>query len=222
MDGGHGALLTLALVEITPASHDVDTAAGTARVHVHAPASARALLLLGHGAGGALHSADLEAARDAALAGQIAVGLVEQPWRVAGRRTAAPAAQLDAAWRDVAAALRDDRPLLVGGRSSGARVACRTADALGAVAVLVLAFPLVSPRGASRLAELLAPGVPRQVVQGSRDSFGVPDPSPGVAVHVVCGADHSFRVRKADGRTAADVRAEVCGVVTAWLAQALT
>ena len=191
-------------------------------MHLHTPPAARGLLLLGHGAGGAVHTADLETARDAALAAQLAVGLVEQPWRVAGRRIAAPAAQLDAAWRDVAHALRDDRPLVVGGRSSGARVACRTADAVGAVAVLALAFPVTSPRGVSRLAELQQPRVPRLVVQGSRDSFGVPEPEPGVAVHVVAGADHGFRVRRADGRTAADVRAEVSGVVSDWLSQALT
>lgn len=209
-------------MDVTPALHEIDTAAGPARVHVHTPTAPRALLLLGHGAGGALRSADLEAARDAAVGAHVEVGLVEQPWLVAGRRIAAPAGQLDAAWRDVVAAVRGHRRVLVGGRSSGARVACRTADQLGALAVLALAFPLVSPRGVSRLPELQAPRAPRLVVQGSRDSFGVPEAEPGVAVHVVAGADHSFRARRADGRTTADVRAEVCAVVTQWLAQALT
>jgi predicted alpha/beta-hydrolase family hydrolase len=201
---------------------EVETPAGTARAHLETPPGARALLLLGHGAGGGLDSPDLRTARAAALSAGVAVALVEQPWRVAGRRVAAPASQLDAAWRAVVAALPARGPLLVGGRSSGARVACRTAEVTGAAAVLALAFPLVSPKGASRLAELQAPSVPRLVVQGSRDPFGVPGLEPGVDVHVVAGADHSFRVRRTDGRTASEVRQELAEVLDRWLAQTLT
>ena len=207
---------------VTSALQEVETPSGPARVHVESPPAPRALLLLGHGAGGGLESPDLRTARSVALDAGVAVGLVEQPWRVAGRRIAEAAPRLDAAWLAVVEAVRGDGPLLVGGRSSGARVACRTADAVGATAVLALAFPLVNPKGASRLAELQAPSVPRLVLQGARDPFGVPQPEPGVEVHVVAGADHSFRVRRADGRTAAEVRAELEAAVAGWLAQTLT
>jgi predicted alpha/beta-hydrolase family hydrolase len=107
---------------------------------------------------------------------------------------------------------------VTGGRSSGARVACRTAEETGAAAVLLLAFPLEPPRsGRTRLPELLAPRVPRLVVQGARDAFGVPTTAPGVQVHVVAGADHAFAVRRKDGRAPAEVVAEVEGAVRDWL-----
>ena len=200
----------------------VPTRRGPARVHLDEGRSqAGGLLVLGHGAGGGVAAPDLQAARSAALAAGLGVALVEQPWRVAGRRVAEAPPHLDTAWLSVLADLAPAGPLVVGGRSAGARVACRTAEATGAVAVLCLAFPLVAPNGRSREEELLTPAVPRLVVQGSRDAFGVPAPAPGVAVHVVDGADHGFRVRKADGRTAAEVRAEVGDVVGAWLARVL-
>jgi len=208
----------------TPALHpcsvrEVDTPAGPARAWTQGPCDAAATLVLGHGAGGGVEAVDLLAARDAALAAGLAVVRVEQPWRVAGRRVAQAPPRLDVAWSSVVATLAG--PLVVGGRSAGARVACRTAGDLGAVAVLALAFPLQAPR-ASRLDELRLPHVPRLVVQGARDAFGVPEPEPGVAVHVVTGADHGFAVRRQDGRTQADVAAEVQAVVGAWLAQVLT
>jgi hypothetical protein len=149
-------------------------------------------LVLGHGAGGGVDAPDLLAARDAGLAAGLRVVRVEQPWRVQGH-------------------------------SAGARVACRTAAATGALGVLALAFPLHPPGrpDRSRLAELQLPEVPRLVVQGARDAFGVPEPEPGVEVHVVAGADHGFAVRRKDGRTAEQVAAEVRRVVAAWL-QTLT
>jgi predicted alpha/beta-hydrolase family hydrolase len=181
---------------------DVGTPSGPARAHVHAVRGARALLVLGHGAGGGVAARDLVAATAAAQAAGVAVALVEQPYRVAGRRSPAPAARLDAAWTAVVDALRtgtDVRgPVVVGGRSSGARVACRTAAATGAVGVLCLAFPLQPPRRApagpapSRLAELDAVAVPVLVVQGERDPFGVPPPAPGRTVVTVTG-DHALR-----------------------------
>jgi predicted alpha/beta-hydrolase family hydrolase len=153
-------------------------------VHVHPAAPpARAALVLGHGAGGGVSSPDLVAASDAALSLGVSVALVEQPYRVAGRRSPAPAAQLDAAWLAVVAHLRarefEGLPLVVGGRSSGARVACRTAGEAGAAAVLCLAFPLHPPGRAddpskSRLPELAAVNVPVLIVQGQRDPFGIP------------------------------------------------
>ena len=178
-------------------------------------------MVLGHGAGGGIDAPDLLAVRDAAVGLGLQVVRVEQPWRVRGGRVAEASARLDAAWLAVCADLvTGGGPLVLGGRSSGARVACRTADALGASAVLALAFPLVPPGRPerSRLAELELPGVPRLVVQGERDPFGVPHAGPGVRVHVVAGADHSFAVRRKDGRTGPEVLAEVREVVGAWLA----
>lgn len=195
---------------------DVVTARGPARAHVDA--GGRPLLVLGHGAGGGPGAPDLLAARDGALAAGWTVVRVEQPWRVAGRRVAEAPKHLDSAWHDVLTTFDRSGPLVLGGRSSGARVACRTATAAGAAAVLALAFPLVPPgRDASRLDELLLPHVPRLVVQGSRDAFGVPASSRGVQVHVVAGADHGFSVRRQDGRTRGEVLDEVRGVVQAFL-----
>ena len=196
---------------------DVPTPVGPARTWSEGPAGAP-VLVLGHGAGGGVEAPDLLAARDGALHAGLRVVRVEQPWRVRGRKVAEAPARLDAAWAAVLAGL--DGPLVVGGRSAGARVACRTAEQVGAVGVLALAFPL-APAGRldrSRLPELLAPAVPRLVVQGSRDAFGVPDPAPGVEVAVVRGADHAFGVRKADARTAQGVEAEISELVGHWLA----
>jgi predicted alpha/beta-hydrolase family hydrolase len=195
---------------------EVTTPRGLARVHLDD--GKRGLLVLGHGAGGGPEAPDLLAARDGAVAAGFSVARVEQPWRVAGRRVAAPTAHLDEAFLAIVAQLQYDGPLVLGGRSSGARVACRTATALEANAVLALAFPLVPPgRTASRLAVLAMPTVPRLVVQGSRDAFGMPSRRKGVKVHVVDAADHSFAVRRQDGRARKDVLAEVQDVVRKWL-----
>jgi predicted alpha/beta-hydrolase family hydrolase len=214
---------------------EVETPRGPARVQLDA--GAHGLLVLGHGAGGGPEAPDLLAARDGALAAGFSVARVEQPYRVAGRRVAAPTAQLDEAFLAIVAQLTEppphleiapaisaelhlpfQGPLVLGGRSSGARVACRTATALGASAVLALAFPLVPPgRTTSRADELAMPTVPRLVVQGSRDAFGLPAAGDGVDVHVVAGADHAFAVRKQDGRARRDVLAEVQDVVRKWL-----
>jgi uncharacterized protein len=179
---------------------EIDTPHGPARAHLREVARPRAALVLGHGAGGGVQAPDLVAAAAAAEQAGVAVALVEQPYRVAGRRSPAPAHQLDAAWtavveRLLARELRGLR-LVAGGRSSGARVACRTAAATGAVGVVCLAFPLQPARrsGAapSRLPELEAVGVPVLVVQGERDPFGVPPQAPGRRVVVVRG-DHGLK-----------------------------
>ena len=178
---------------------EFDTPHGQANVHLHRVAEPRAALVLGHGAGGGVGAPDLVAATAAAQAAGLTVALVEQPYRVAGRRSPAPAAQLDTAWVAVVEQLRDDVlrgfPVFVGGRSSGARVACRTAGATGAVGVICLAFPLRPPGRASapsRLPELDAVTVPTLVVQGEGDPFGMPPPSKLRTVVAVPG-NHSLR-----------------------------
>jgi uncharacterized protein len=177
---------------------DVQTPRGLARVVLAVPDEAPvSLLALGHGAGGDVTAPDLVAVRDAALAAGVAVALVTQPYRVAGRRAPAPAPALDEAWRAVIGAVVKrvpDVPLVVGGRSSGARVACRTANELGAAAVVALAFPLHPPGKPERSrADELATGVPTLVVNGDRDPFGVPPGGPGVEVHVLPGERHDLR-----------------------------
>jgi uncharacterized protein len=178
---------------------EVDTPHGRANVHVHPADQPRAALVLGHGAAGGVTAPDLVAVTEVARSEEISVALVEQPYRVAGRRSPAPAHQLDAAWTAVVDQLRAGElgglPLVVGGRSSGARVACRTAEATGAVAVLCLAFPLQPPGRAerpSRLPELDAVKVPTLVVQGARDPFGTPPAGARRKVVQVPG-DHSLR-----------------------------
>jgi predicted alpha/beta-hydrolase family hydrolase len=172
--------------------------------------------VLGHGAAGGVTAPDLAAATDVARSERLTVALVEQPYRVAGRRSPPRAPQLDAAWIAVVARLRERElsglSLIVGGRSLGGRVACRTAGGLGAIAVLCLAFPLQPRRRAtgsappSRLPELEQVLVPTLIVQGERDPFGIPPSSASRSVVLVPG-DHSLR---------ADVGA-VGAAVGAWL-----
>jgi predicted alpha/beta-hydrolase family hydrolase len=175
----------------------VPTPRGDAGVTLDRPAGVpTALLLLGHGAGGTIDSADLVAVTVAAVAAGYAVARVTQPYRVAGRKSPPRAPILDEAWLAVAAqVVIPELPLVVGGRSSGARVACRTATALGAAAVVAIAFPTHPPRTPEkdRLAELAAPTVPVLVVQGERDPFGIPPEAPGRTVTVLPGATHTIR-----------------------------
>ena len=172
---------------------DLDTPHGPARVHLRPAKAARGWVVLGHGAGGGVGARDIVAAADAAHAEGFSVALVEQPYRVAGRRSPAPAAQLDAAWIAVIEGLDIEGPLIAGGRSAGARVACRTAAATGAAGVLCLAFP-VHPPGRpekTRLGELDDVTVPVLVVQGTADPFGMPPDAPGRTVVKVPG-NHSL------------------------------
>jgi uncharacterized protein len=199
---------------------EVETPHGRANVHLHPVREPRAALVLGHGAAGGVSARDLVAATEAARSEAVSVALVEQPYRVAGRRSPAPARQLDVAWTAVIEELVAHElrglPLVVGGRSMGARVACRTAGETGAVGVLCLAFPLQPPRRSqaapSRLHELDAVTVPTLVVQGERDAFGMPPAAPRRTVVQVPG-DHSL---KTDLAAVADaVRAWLPGVVGA-------
>lgn len=193
---------------------EVATPHGPARVHWFRQAGGpgAGCLVLGHGAGGRDWSADLTLLAAELPSTGWEVVLVEQPWRVSGRKVATPPATLDAAWVPVVADVRSRlgpaaQPLVVGGRSAGARVACRTAREVGADAVLCLAFPLHPPGRPerSRAGELAMPsaaGLPVHVVQGRRDPFGSPDEvreqaPPGVSVATVAGA-HSFSADPAD------------------------
>ncbi|MCU1658986.1 MAG: hypothetical protein JWO57_3642 [Pseudonocardiales bacterium] len=201
---------------------DVDTPSGPAWVDLDRPRTTPvALLVLGHGAGGGVDTPDLRAIRDAAVAAGIAVARVTQPYRVAGRRAPAPAARLDEAWLAAVAETRRQRglralPLVTGGRSSGARVACRTATAAAASGVVALAFPVHPPGNPekSRLEELGLPTVAVLVVQGDRDAFGMPPADAVDEVVVIAGADHSLK------KGTAQVAAAVVGFVTTLAAPA--
>ena len=191
----------------------VPTPHGDARVHLLRPADDPVgLMMLGHGAGGGVTAADLRLASEEALRLGLEVALVEQPYRVAGRKAPAPPAQVDAAWRAVVEHLHREGPLVVGGRSFGSRVACRTSADVGASGVLCLAFPLHPPGRPekTRLPELAAVMVPTLVVQGERDSFGVPDAKTLPSGHtlVVVDGDHSLK------KDAAAIR----GAISDWLA----
>jgi predicted alpha/beta-hydrolase family hydrolase len=171
---------------------EIETPLGPARAHLWAPQAAPlGRIMLGHGAGGGIEAPDLVAVRKAAVAAGWQVVLVEQPWRVAGKRIAPAPARLDIGWLAVAEALAKEvdeaGPLVVGGRSAGARVACRTAAELGAVAVCCLAFPLHPPgrpekSRAEELAATGAAGLPVLVVQGEKDPFGVPGEISGLGL----------------------------------------
>jgi uncharacterized protein len=194
---------------------ELDTPHGLARAHVDAVDRPLAALVLGHGAGGGIQAPDLVGAAQAARSAGVSVALVEQPYRVAGRRSPAPANQLDAAWIAVVSQLRagplGGLPLLTGGRSAGARVACRTVAETESVGVLCLAFPLHPPGRPekSRLAELDAVDVPTLVVQGDRDPFGMPPDGPNRTVTSIPGT-HSLKSTTA-----------VTAAVSDWLASVL-
>ncbi len=173
---------------------------GDAEVVLDRPSSGgpvRGVLVLGHGASGGIDAPDLVAVRDAAVVAGFAVARVLQPYRVAGRRAPAPAGQLDAAFTAAVTAVteRVTAPILVtGGRSSGARVAARTAAQLGAVGVLALAFPLHPPGRPDRSrAGELDPTQPTLVVNGAADPFGVPEPAGAIEVVVRPGERHDLR-----------------------------
>lgn len=174
----------------------VETPRGPARIRITEPAGPpRSQLFLGHGAGGGVDAPDLAAVHDAAAAAGVRVLLVTQPYRVAGRRAPAPAGQLDEAWTAVVQAMAvRDIPLVFGGRSSGARVASRTAPLLGAAGVLALAFPLHPPgRPEKSRAGELPTAIPTLVLNGDRDPFGVPEATGPVEVVTRPGAVHDLK-----------------------------
>ncbi len=156
----------------------VDTPHGLANAHLYPADQPRAALVLGHGAAGGVAARDLVTVAEEARSENVSVALVEQPYRVAGRRSTlgrpSPRRGVDPRGRAVSRRGARAPPGVTGGRSSGARVACRTADAVGAVGVLCLAVPLVAPSDKSRQEELDGVSGPVLVVQGERDRFGVP------------------------------------------------
>lgn len=199
-------------VRVRSTERSVDTPLGPARVHVHRPPHAVGTLVLTHGANGAMGTADLVLLAQSLPEDGWAVALVEQAWAVAGRRMPPRPVPQDEAWLPVVAALtsgraRLPRPLVVGGRSNGARVACRTAHDCGADAVLCLAFPLHPPGdpARSRADELGLPfahGLPVRVVQGTTDSFGTPvelrEALPDAAALTEVAGGHGFTRRPTD------------------------
>ncbi|QNP67522.1 alpha/beta family hydrolase [Streptomyces genisteinicus] len=199
----------------------VATDAGEARVTWFTAEGARLVLALGHGAGGGIGARDLAAIAAALPAHGVTVALVEQPWRVAGKKVAPAPKTLDAGWHGVWPVLTEAGPPVVsGGRSAGARVACRTATALGAAGVLALSFPLHPPGRPekSRAAELLGAGVPTLVVQGGNDPFGRPDEFPEGPYELVeaAHADHGFAVPKRSGTSEEQTLATITGAVARW------
>jgi hypothetical protein len=186
----------------------------------------RGLVILLHGAGSGTDTPVLRALAARLTAAGVDVARLDMPYRVAAKRPPDRAARLDAVLlAAVATPAASTRPLAFAGVSMGSRVACRCARAAGAVGVLAVGFPLQPPNGRpSRAAELAGAGVEVLVVQGERDAFGMPEPDPslGRGVHVVAGADHSFGVRRKDGRGAGEVVAEVAGVGAGWLVEHLS
>ena len=195
---------------------EISTAAGPARAGVSGPASAAFLLVLTHGSGGGVGTADVLAAAQAGRDLGAAVAVVTQPFRVRGARAPGPAPAQDATWLEIIGALRSacpGVPLVQGGRSNGARVACRTARDAGARAVLALAFP-VHPPGRpdkSRLGELRGAGCPVLAVSGDRDPFGNPAAADASRVVILPGEGHALARRPA----------AVAGAVRGWLSEVL-
>ncbi|MFJ8084029.1 alpha/beta family hydrolase [Streptomyces sp. NPDC096205] len=199
----------------------ISTDAGDARVTWHRARKARLVLAVSHGAGGGIEARDLQALAAALPAHGVSVALVEQPWRVAGKKVAPAPKTLDVGWRGIWPAVAEPGlPVISGGRSAGARVACRTATELGAAAVLALSFPLHPPGKPekSRADELLGAGVPTLVVQGGNDPFGKPEEFPKGAhelVEVPYG-DHGFAVPKRAGISQEEALALLTDAVVEW------
>ena len=198
----------------------VETPRGTARLEQHRAKRPWLTLALTHGAGGGIDAADLQLLARRLPRHGINVALVEQPWRVDGKRVASPPPWLDDGFRAVVSSLRPRTPLVVGGRSAGARVGCRTGRGLGAVGVVALSFPLHPPGRPerSRAPELAAGGLPVLVLQGAQDPFGAPAEFPaGPVVVPVPDADHSLRVPKRSPTSERDVQVLLVESVIDWV-----
>ncbi len=198
----------------------VATDQGEARLHIDRARSPVATVVLGHGAGRGEDSPELVVLATELPRQGISVFRVEQPWHDAGKRVAARSEALDEAFRRCMDAIRVRTPVVIGGRSAGARVACRSAAGLGAVGCLALAFPLHPPGrpAKTRLPELMAAGVPTFVVQGEKDVFGGPDAFPeGIELTVVPEADHAFKVPKRALLSQEETYALIVEAVVEWV-----
>jgi uncharacterized protein len=201
----------------------VDTPHGEARLELHRARKPFVTLLLSHGAGGGLGARDLQALATRLPGEGVSVVLLEQPWKVAGRKVATRPPTLDDALVAAARSLRARTRLVVGGRSAGARSAARSAAGLGAAGCLCLSFPLHLPGRPekSRLPELAGSGVPTLVVQGEQDTFGRPEEFPEDLSHVdfvvVPGGDHGLKVARAAGLTQAEAMEIVVESTLEWL-----
>jgi predicted alpha/beta-hydrolase family hydrolase len=205
---------------VTTDERRVDTPHGEARLVVRRARGAVATLLLSHGAGGGIDARDLAALAADLPRNGVTVVLLEQPWKVAGRKVATPPATLDAGLVAAANSLKTRTPLVVGGRSAGARSAARCAKQLGASGCLALAFPLHPPGKPerSRLPELRAARVPTLVIQGERDAFGRPEEFPSdLDLAVVPAADHGFKVPVRSGLTEAEAMGIIVESALEWI-----
>lgn len=218
------SLLSSRCERFMPARRLIETPHGTAGLLQRRSPRPWATLVLTHGAGGGIDSPDL-----LALAGQlprhgITVARIEQPWRVSGRRVAAAPGVLDDGFIAAMSALRPQTPLILGGRSAGARVACRTGRKLGAAGIVALAFPL-HPAGRpekTRVHELLDARLPSIVVQGERDLLGAPyEFPPRQSVVAIPGADHQFRVPALSDGSQQEALDLIVGAVLAWIQRRL-
>jgi predicted alpha/beta-hydrolase family hydrolase len=200
----------------------ISTEAGDARITWHPARKPRLVLAVSHGAGGGIEARDLQALARALPGHGVSVALVEQPWRVAGKKVAPAPKTLDVGWRGVWPSLGEPGlPVISGGRSAGARVACRTAVELGAAAVLALSFPLHPPGKPekSRAGELLGSGVPTLVVQGGNDPFGKPEEFPDGSFELteVPYGDHGFVVPKRAQITQEEAVTVITDAVVKWV-----
>lgn len=198
----------------------VPTRQGDARLYSDRSRHPVAVLVLGHGAGRGVDAPDLVALASALPRHGISVFRIEQPWHVAGRKVAVRPELLDEATIDCMNAIRVTKPLVLGGRSAGARVACRLAETRGAVGCLALSFPLHPPGKpeSSRRHELVSAGVPTLVVQGERDSMGRPDEfPPTVELAVVPDADHGFKVPKRASLSSEETMAVIVEATVEWV-----
>ena len=183
-----------------------------------------ATLVLGHGVGGGIAAGDLQALAKRLPGQDINVFLIEQPYVRAGKKVAPSTSILDEGWISILSQLRIRTPLVVGGRSSGARVACRTSSELGASGVLVLAFPLHPPGkpDKTRVDELTAVRLPTLVVQGERDPFGTPEEFPPLTeMTVIPDADHSLKVPKAAELTQVETYQLLVEAVVEWVTRTI-
>ena len=206
---------------MTAVERRIDTPHGEARLVVRRARGAVATLLLSHGAGGGHRGPRPQALGDDLPRNGVTVVLLEQPWRLAGRKVATPPATLDAGLVAAANRLKTRTPLVVGGRSAGARSAARCARQLGAVGLPGAGLPAapagqageVAARRAARRpgADAGDPGRARHL----RPARGVPRPT---STWPSCpAADHGFKVPARGELTEADAMGIIVESTLEWI-----